>query len=66
MISKREVSASYRHVSLKILENFPEALERISLEPGQQRSQFRISMQTPVENPLMTIESFHGGRMAVE
>jgi len=29
MISKTEVSASYRHISLKILEKFPEVLERI-------------------------------------
>ena len=34
-------------------------LERVSFELGQQKSQFRISMQTPVENPLMTIESFN-------
>jgi hypothetical protein len=26
---------------------------------GQQKSQFRISMQTPVENSLMTIDSFN-------
>ena len=31
----------------------------MSFELGQQKSQFRISMQTPVENPLMTIESFN-------
>jgi len=29
------------------------------MEFGQQKSQFRISMQTSVENPLMTIESFN-------
>ena len=58
VISKTEVSASYRHISLKILEKFPEVLEWVSFELGQQKNQFRISMQTPVENPLMTIESF--------
>lgn len=58
VISKTEVSAYYRHVSLKILEKFPEVMERVSFEVGQQKNQFRISMQTPVENPLMTIESF--------
>jgi hypothetical protein len=31
------------------------------MEFGQQKSQFTISMQTPVENPLMTIESFRWG-----
>jgi hypothetical protein len=59
MISKTEVAASYRHISLKILEKFPEVLERVSFELGQQKSQFRISMQTPVDYPLLTIESFN-------
>ncbi len=63
MISKTEVSASYRHISLKILGEFPKVLERVSFELGQQKSQFRISMQTPVENPLMTIESFLESRI---
>jgi len=59
MISKTEVSAFYRHIPLKILEKFPEVLGKVSFELGQQKSQFRIPMQTPVENPLMTIETFH-------
>jgi len=59
MISKTEVSASYRQISLKILGEFPKVLERVSFELGQQESQFKISMQTPVENPLMTIDSFN-------
>jgi hypothetical protein len=59
MISKTKVSASYWHISLKILEKFPEVSERVSFELGQQKSQFRISMQPPAENPLMTIESFN-------
>jgi hypothetical protein len=59
MISKTEVSASYWHVSLEILKEFPKALDNVSMELGKQRDQFRISMQTPVENPLMTIESLN-------
>ena len=59
MISKTEVSASYRRISLKILEKFPEVLERVSFELSQKKSQFRTSMQTPIENLLMTIESFN-------
>jgi hypothetical protein len=59
LISKTEVSASYRHISLKILEKFPEVLDKVSAELGQQKSQFRISMQTPLENPLMAIENFN-------
>jgi hypothetical protein len=37
----------------------PPLILLVSFELGQQKSQFRISMQTPVENPLMTIESFN-------
>jgi len=59
MISKTVLSASYRHISLKTLEKFPEVLERVSFELGQQEGQFRISMKRPLENPLMTIESFN-------
>jgi hypothetical protein len=59
MISKTQVSASYWHISLKILEKFPEVLEMVSFELAQQKSQFKNSMQTSVENPLMTIESFN-------
>jgi hypothetical protein len=59
MVSKTEISASYRHISLKILGEFPKVLERVSSELTQQKSQFRISMNTPVENPLMTIENFN-------
>ena len=58
-ISNTEVSASYRHISLKILGEFPKVLEGVSFELGQQKSQFRISMHSPEENPLMTLESFN-------
>jgi hypothetical protein len=34
-------------------------VEQVFMEFGKQKSQFRISMQTPVENPLMTLESFN-------
>jgi len=59
MISTSAVSASFRHVSRKILEQFPEVMNRVGSELGQQKNQFRISMQSPVDNPLMTIESFN-------
>jgi len=37
---------------------FPKVLERVSFQLSQQKSQFKIFMQTPLENPLMIIESF--------
>lgn len=41
-----EVSASYRHVSLKILNEFPKVLDNVSLELGKQRDQFRVSFES--------------------
>jgi hypothetical protein len=59
MISKTEVSASYRHISLKILNEFPKVLDNVSLELGKQRDQYRLLIESKVENPLTTIESFN-------
>jgi len=59
LISQTSVSASYRHVSRKILNNFPEVMNRVGTELGKQKDQFRISMESHVDDPLMTIESFN-------
>jgi hypothetical protein len=59
MISKTEVSASYRHVSLKIFNEFPKVLDQVSTELGKQKDQYRISTESKVDNPLMTIENFN-------
>lgn len=59
MISKTDVSASYRHVSSKILEEFPDVLTHISGELGKQKDQFKLSLQSKVENPEMTIQSIN-------
>jgi hypothetical protein len=59
MISTSAVSASFRHVSRKILEEFPQVMTRVGNELGRQKNQFRISMKSPVDNPLMTIEAFN-------
>jgi len=59
LISKTQVSASYRHVSTKILDEFPGVLDNISHELGIQREQFRISLESKVENIPSAIESFN-------
>jgi hypothetical protein len=59
MISKTEVSASYRHVSLKILNELPEVLGRVSVELGMQRDKFLISVETKVPDPLSTMVNFN-------
>ncbi len=59
MISKTAVSASYRHVSLKILSEFPQVVNKLSYELDRKKDQFRISLQSPVSDPLSTIDSFN-------
>ena len=59
MISKTAVSASYRHVSAKILKDFPEVLNNVSLELGKQKDQFRLSLESKVENIESTILSLN-------
>ncbi len=58
MISKTEVSTSYRHVSAKILDEFPQVLGNVAYELGRQRDQFRLSIESRVENPESTVNSF--------
>jgi len=58
-ISKTQVSASYRHVSLKILKELPEVIKNVSLDLVKQRDQYRISLESRVADPLATIESFN-------
>nr|BDD45426.1 hypothetical protein 2 [Desulfobacteraceae bacterium] len=59
LIHRTEESSSYRHVSTKILEEFPEVLERVSLELGSKRDQFKFSMDSIVEIPESTMSSFN-------
>ena len=59
LISKSDVSASYRHVSTKILSEFPNVMEKVSLELGNQRHQLKISMDSVVANPESTMINFN-------
>jgi hypothetical protein len=59
LIRKTEIGASYRHVSYKILDEFPKVLENVSYELGKQKHQFKLSMESSVDDPLKTIESFN-------
>ena len=54
-----EGSASYRHVSNKILNEFPVILDKVSVELGRQRHQIGLSMESLVDDPMKTIESFN-------
>jgi len=59
MISKTEVSASYRHISGKILSELPGVLTDVSRELAKKKDQFRLSIESKVEHPEMTINSFN-------
>jgi len=59
MISKTEVSASYRHVSAKILSELPGVFSNVSQELGRQKEQVRLSLESKVDNPESTITSFN-------
>jgi len=59
LISKSDVSASYRHVSTKIIREFPKVWDKVSYELGTQRSQFKLSMESPVDDPESTLASFN-------
>lgn len=59
MVAKTEVSSSYRHISTKILGEFPQVLAQVSSDVGRTKDQFRYSLTSPVADPLMTISSFN-------
>jgi hypothetical protein len=59
MVSKTEISASYRHVSTKILTELPQVFERVADGLGKQKDRLKLSLKSPVADPLATIESFN-------
>jgi hypothetical protein len=58
LISTASVDSSYRHISERILNEFPQILNQAK-NVDQQRSQFAISLQSKVENPESTLRSFN-------
>ena len=59
LISTSGVSASYRHVSTKILSEFPDVLEKVSLELANKKQQLKISMDSIVDNPESSMINFN-------
>jgi len=59
MVAKTEISASYRHVSTKILVELPQVFEKVSYELSNQRDRFRLSLESPVDDPLATLDRFN-------
>jgi hypothetical protein len=59
LISTSGVAASYRHVSTKILTEFPNVMEKVSLELANKKDQFKISMDSVVANPESSMINFN-------
>jgi hypothetical protein len=59
LIAKTQIAAAYRHVSRKILEDFPQVLLEVSQQVGRQRDQFRLSLESPVDEPLASLQAFN-------
>ena len=59
LISATEVGASYRHISNRILNEFPQILNNVSNELSSQFGKFKISMDSVVDNPEETFNNFN-------
>jgi len=59
LIAKTQVAVAYRHVSRKILDDFPTVFAGVSRQMLQQREQFRLSLDSRVEDPVETIKAFN-------
>jgi hypothetical protein len=59
MVAKTEISASYRHVSTKILSELPLVFEKVADGLGKQKERLKLSLESLVADPLMTIGNFN-------
>ena len=59
MISSTHVAEKYKHISRRILDEFPEVLERVSKELANQKNRFLLSLNSKVVYPENTIKSFN-------
>ncbi|MDF1552471.1 MAG: DUF932 domain-containing protein [Deferrisomatales bacterium] len=57
MVTRTEVGASYRHLSRKVLDEFPSALSRVGEALETRSSQFWVSLDSPVHDPDATFRS---------
>lgn len=58
MIAKTAVDARYKHISRKVMDEFPMILEGVVSQSRHGQDRFMISAQTPVENPESSIDTF--------
>lgn len=59
LISKTSSTFSrFKHISNRGLENFPETIAGVIEDSVRKQEQFKLSRQSPVENPIRSIEAF--------
>jgi hypothetical protein len=58
LIAKTSVDAKYKHISRRGIDNFNLSLENVIYQSRQGQDRFQISTQTPVSNPISSIETF--------
>jgi hypothetical protein len=49
----------FKHISRRAFEALPETIQMVAASSNRQQSQMVISVNTPVHNPIQTIESFN-------
>ena len=59
LIAKTEVTASYRHVSQKILDELPNVLANVSHGLLKHKDRFRLSVVSKVDNPQNSLKGFN-------
>ena len=58
MITKTAVNARYKHISRKVMDEFPDILRSVISQSRHGQDRFQISLQTHVSNPENTIDTF--------
>ncbi len=59
MISTTDVRESYKHVSMKVIDRFSDALFKATYDIGKYRDQFRLSLESKVDDLESTFKSFN-------
>jgi hypothetical protein len=58
LIATTSVGSRFKHVSRRAMDEFPQVLSDVVYQSQASQGRFQISMQTPVDNPMRSIETF--------
>jgi hypothetical protein len=59
LIAKTQVAVAYRHVSRKILDDFPQVFAQVAQQQLRQQEKFQLSLESKMDDPLATIDAFN-------